>query len=124
MNFDRPSSLGAITYTYDSSGRLQEVRGPMGSEWRAPDSSNEGSRTSAPQLLGLAATAPFFECEHDNELGVFRLKRPDAETEVFRARPVRYLVVKPDSETGETKPVVRRGSPTYVYLCREEREIR
>jgi hypothetical protein len=39
-------------------------------------------------------------------------------------QPIRHLVVEPDPETGELKPVVERGSPTYLYLCREEREVR
>jgi hypothetical protein len=33
-------------------------------------------------------------------------------------------VVEPDRETGELKPVITRYYSTYLYLCREEREVR
>jgi len=95
----------------------------MGSEWHSPASSDEGPGVSSQQPLPLSRTA-LFEFEHDNDQGIFRLKWPDGETEVFRAKPIRYLVVKPDPDTGEVKPVVKCGLPTYLYLCREEREIR
>jgi len=37
---------------------------------------------------------------------------------------MRYLTVDPDAETGELTPVVERGRPAYLWLCREEREAR
>jgi hypothetical protein len=33
-------------------------------------------------------------------------------------------MVEPDPVTGELRPVVKHGEPVYVYLCREEWEIR
>jgi hypothetical protein len=65
-----------------------------------------------------------FDLDHDRDKGIFRLKWPDGETEVFRDKPTRYLVLEPDPQTGEMKPVVKRGCPVYLCLCREEREIR
>ena len=67
---------------------------------------------------------PPFTFEHDREKGVFRLRWSDGEVEVFRDKPIRHLVVEPDAETGEIRPVLKRGGPTYLYLCREEREVR
>lgn len=48
----------------------------------------------------------------------------DGKVEVFRARPVRNLVLEPDRQTGELKPAIARGYPTYRFLCREEHEVR
>jgi hypothetical protein len=62
--------------------------------------------------------------EQDKETGVFCLRWPDGEVEVFPDKPVRYLVIEPDAETGELKPVLKRGKPTYLCLCREEHEVR
>jgi len=72
----------------------------------------------------VAPEEPAFSFEHDAQKGIFRLSWPDGKVEVFRDKPARHLVVKPDPETGEIKPVLQRGQPTYLYLCREEREIR
>ena len=38
--------------------------------------------------------------------------------------PTRFLCVEPDPETGAMRPVTKRGRPVYLYLCREEREVR
>jgi hypothetical protein len=38
-------------------------------------------------------------------------------------RPARQLMVALDPETGELRPVIQRSQPTYIYLCREEREL-
>jgi hypothetical protein len=43
--------------------------------------------------------------------------------ERFRDNPVRHLVVEPDPQTGEMRPVTERGQPAYFYLSREEREL-
>ena len=61
---------------------------------------------------------------HDAQNGTLRLEWPDGEVQAFRDKPARYLVVEPDEETGSVKPVLRRGCPTFLYLCREEREGR
>jgi hypothetical protein len=72
----------------------------------------------------VPVTPPPYTFEHERERGIFRLKWSDVEVEVFRDKPTRYLVVEPDRETGELKPVITRYYPTYLYLCREEREAR
>jgi hypothetical protein len=76
--------------------------------------------TSPTEETGLSA----FAFEHDCQKGIFRLRPSDGEVEAFRDKPVRHLVVEPDAQTGEFRPVVKRGQPTYLYLCREEREVR
>ena len=61
-----------------------------------------------------------FSFQHDDRNGTFRLEWPDGAVEAFRDKPVRYLVVEPDETTGGMKPVLKRGCPTYLYLCRED----
>ncbi len=64
-----------------------------------------------------------FRFEHDSQKRVFVLTAPDGKTEHFRDNPTRHLVVEPDPETGAMRPVIKCGEPTYIYLCREEREV-
>jgi len=64
-----------------------------------------------------------FRFEHDAAAGVFRLTSAEGKTEVFRDQPARYLCVEPD-ETGAMRPVTKLGRPVYLYLSREEREVR
>jgi hypothetical protein len=59
---------------------------------------------------------------HEEQNGVFVLTNPDGTHERFRDNPARHLLVEPDPQTGELRPVVKRGRPAYVWLCREERE--
>ncbi len=47
----------------------------------------------------------------------------DGRVERFRDKPARQLMVEPDPVTGELLPVIKAGHPTYIYLCREEREV-
>jgi hypothetical protein len=61
---------------------------------------------------------PAFEFEHDKRNRLFILTWPDGRTESFRDNPVRHLVVEPDPETGEMRPVIKRGQPAYLYLSR------
>ena len=82
---------------------------------------DEGAATGS---ANASETAPPYTFEHDREKGVYRLKRSDGEVEFFRDKPARYLVLEPDCETGELRPVMTRGYPRYLYLCREEREVR
>ena len=63
-----------------------------------------------------------FTFEHDKQKRLFVLTGPDGKTEHFRDNPTRHLMVEPDPETGEMRPVIEHGQPAYVYLCREERE--
>jgi hypothetical protein len=62
--------------------------------------------------------------EHDPAARVFRLTAADGTVETFRDNPIRYLCVEPDPETGEMRPVMERGRPVYLHLCREDREAR
>jgi hypothetical protein len=95
------STAGIITYTYFVMDQEEAAGSAAGSE-----------------------TPPRYSFEHDRENGVYRVKWSDGEVEVFRDKPVRHLVVEPDRQTGELRPAITRGNPRYLYLCREEREIR
>ena len=66
---------------------------------------------------------PQWRAAHDRARGVFRLTGPEGQTQCFRDRPLRYLVVAPDPETGELRPEIRDGRPRILCLCREEREV-
>ena len=109
----RPEPSPTITYSYGYDSRLYAVHEVVG---------NEGSiyRQSA---LGPEPRKPPFQFVHDKDKGLFILPWPDGRVERFRDRPARQLMVEPDPETGEMRPVLRYGQPVYVYHCREEREI-
>ena len=62
---------------------------------------------------------PHFEIRHDRDKRVFEATGPDGHKSAFHDRAVRFLVVKPDPETGELRPVTSRGKPEVVHLCRE-----
>jgi len=116
MDTDSQASpeLRTVTYTYDGNGRLTWIEdgdGPM--SHLAPISAEQ-----------LEPRATAYRFEHDKTKGVFRLTGPDGSTECFRDHPTRFLVVEPDAQTGEMSPALKRGRPTYLYLCREEREVR
>jgi hypothetical protein len=66
---------------------------------------------------------PSFSFEHDKQKRLFKLNSLDGKTEYFRDNPARYLMVGPDPESGEMRPVIKRGRPAFLYLCREEREL-
>jgi hypothetical protein len=66
---------------------------------------------------------PLYKFEHLEEKRLFAITGSDRRTEYFRDRPVRYLVVEPDRETGEFAPVAKRQRPVFLWLCREEREV-
>ena len=104
-----------VSYSYDNAGRLTPVHDPARPAQEPPPMPAEPLPQPGP--------APF-DWEHDREKGIFRITWPDGQVEVFRDKPVRHLVVEPDAQTGEMKPVVQRGRPTYLYLAREEREVR
>jgi hypothetical protein len=63
-----------------------------------------------------------FNFNHDARNGVFVVTMADGTEERFRDNPTRHLLVEPDPDTGEARPVAKRGRPAYVWLCREERE--
>ena len=112
MNEELPEQSSVTTYTYYFSDRSTDITTCTGP-------------ASTPGWLAAMEPVqePPFVFEHDTQKGIFRLTWADGEVEVFRDRPARHLVVAPDPETGEMKPVVRRGRPEYLYLCREDREI-
>jgi hypothetical protein len=62
--------------------------------------------------------------DHDRDKKLYRIIDHDGESDLFRGEPLRFLIVEPDRETGELKPVTDGGQPRYLYLCREERESR
>ena len=87
--------------------------------WYTCDDGGEGVTTYTYEI----GEEPWqFTFTHDPAKGVFVLAKPDGTTERFRDNPERHLVVEPDPVTGELRPAVKRGQPTYIYLCREQRE--
>lgn len=67
---------------------------------------------------------PSVRFEHDAAAGVFRLIAAAGAVEMFRDRPTKYLSVEPDDETGGMRPVMKHGRPVFLWLCREEHEVR
>ena len=66
---------------------------------------------------------PPFRWEHLPDKGLYALTlEKTGNTEFWRDRPTRYLVVQPDEETAGFEPVLKYGRPVYLWLCREERE--
>jgi hypothetical protein len=104
---------GDVLVNYDSAGCRVETRSVM-----RPDGSVVISAVWCPD-----PPVPAFTFAHDKQKGHFVLTWPDGRTERFRDNPVRHLVVEPDPETGEMRPVTRYRQPTYLYLSREEREL-
>src|SRR5262245_55428366 len=86
-----------ISYCYDQAGRRTVVADPTGQGPQPP---------SQPEESPTLPKAARFQFEHDREKGIVRIRWPDGEVEVFRDKPVRYLVVEPDPATGEMKPIV------------------
>ena len=76
-------------------------------------------------VYGEEPPGPAFQFSHNREKRLFVLSWSDGRIEKFRDNPARQLVVEPDAdsdsdpETGELRPVIKRGRPVYVYLCRE-----
>ena len=111
MNCDeRPAPQGPV-YSYESTPGMTTYTYVV---------KDDGEATGSPNA---SETAPPYTFEHDREKGVYRLKRSDGEVEFFRDKPARYLVLEPDCETGELRPVMTRGCLTYLYLWREELEV-
>jgi len=86
--------------------------------------SDGGRTTTYTYSYDVDPRAQTFTFEHDKEKHAFRLTDADGKAEYFRDNPARYLVVEPDPETGDMRPARKHGKPTYLYLCREEREVR
>jgi len=62
---------------------------------------------------------PIASCEHDEKKRVFRITDPGGRVTEYHDRPVRFLVVVPDPETGELTRVLWGAKPRVMYLCRE-----
>jgi hypothetical protein len=93
------------TFTYDSAGRLMTLVYDPGHD--------------------PAGAAPLrFGWEYDPETRLYALTGADGQTEYWRDNPTRYLVVEPDPTTGTIRPVLERGRPVCLWLCREQREAR
>jgi hypothetical protein len=105
------SDYAGVMYTYDASGRLVDQREATPEDIEAA----LGSDTDGVRLTPIA-----FERDKDKRL--FKVAGPDGKTELFRDNPTRFLLVEPDPESGEMQPVIQRGRPAFIYLCREERE--
>jgi hypothetical protein len=62
---------------------------------------------------------PTAACVRDRGKRLFRVSELDDTTTEFHDRAVRFLVVEPDPDTGELEPVMERGGPKVIYLCKE-----
>jgi len=103
---DYRCSVMTTTYVYDGPGQVASVLGENG----------QGPTTHA-----APPSPPHWEHIPDKRL--FALTA-EGNTEYWRDNPTRYLVVEPDPTTGTIEPVLKRGRPVYLWLCREEREAR
>lgn len=97
---------------------IEDVPLPAGSPVGAGPDGGEGIITIT-YSSGTPAPPRF---EHDAAARVFRLTAPDSTVETFRDNPTRYLCVEPGPDGGEMRPVMQRGRPVDLYLCREGRE--
>ena len=99
MSSESPSPERGPEFSYDSGNRLADVR-----EVTWPDGSIVATYT-----YYVEPRTPSFTFEHDKQKHLFILKWPDGKAEHFRDNPTRHLMVEPDPETGEMRPVVKRG---------------
>ena len=100
-------------FTFDRHGAL------LASEELTEEQARERDRRRAE-----AVEMPPFRFEHDPAARALRITKADGTVETFRDTPTRYLCVEPDPETGAMRPVMRRGRPVYLFLCREDHEAR
>jgi hypothetical protein len=74
---------------------------------------------SGERTAGSQSSPPRSLCEHDEKRRVFRITEPGGTTTEFHDRAVRFLVVCRDPESGELEPIIERGGPKVLYLCKE-----
>jgi hypothetical protein len=86
-----------VTYVYDAQNRLS-----------VPAERDHCFETTT-YTYSVEALAPSFTFVHDKQERLFILKWPDGKTEYFRDSPARQLMVEPDPQTGEMRPVTKRG---------------
>ena len=113
MNFDSPDSDRPHHAAAQNCGPGKRML------WYTCDDGGEGITT---YTYGIGEEPWQFTFTHDAAKGVYVLAKADGTTERFRDNPARHLVVERDPVTGELRPAVKRGQPTYIYLCREQRE--
>ena len=113
MSSDSASPRPATDSSHDSGIRLTAVR----------DVAKDDGTVEIRYEYFVEPQAPPFTFEHDMQKRLFIRRWPDGTTEHFRDNPARQLMVEPDPKTGEMRPVIKRGQPAYVHLCREEREF-
>jgi hypothetical protein len=123
-----------VTYTYDAVRITHVIRDgppPAGTDGEPkredgtdPNGGEPVTTYMDPADPASSPAPPPFRFEHDPKAAVFRLTTAEGTVEVWRDNPVRFLCVEPDPETGAMRPVVKRGRPVYLHLCREEREAR
>jgi len=63
---------------------------------------------------------PKVEVSYDHARHIVQIAQEGGETSEFDDRPVRFLFMERDPETGKTKPAMEWGSPVYYHLAREE----
>jgi hypothetical protein len=112
MSSDSSSPRHTGDSSHDGDRRPAEVR----ATW------DDGSRLTT-HTYSFEPPPPSFRFEHDKQKRLFILTWPDGKTERFRDNPARHLMVEPDPDNGEMRPVIKGGQPVYVNLCREEREL-
>jgi hypothetical protein len=124
--FNLPMPFGGTSMNFDS---LDSDRTPHAADqtgrpgkrmlWYTCDDGGEGVTTYTYEI----GEEPWqFTFTHDAAKGVYVLAKSDGTIERFRDNPARHLVVERDPVTGELRPAVKRGQPSYIYLCREQRE--
>ena len=62
---------------------------------------------------------PKVEVSYDRSRHIIQIAQEGGETSEFDDRPVRFLFMERDPETGKTKPAMEWGSPVYYHLARE-----
>jgi hypothetical protein len=113
MNFDSSSPYHDAVPEFDDGYSLLEVR----------QVTNADGKVETAYVWDHGLPARSFGFAHDKQRHRFVLMPSNGKTEYFRDDPTRHLVVAPDPETGEMRPVTRCGQPVYLYLSREEREL-
>jgi len=119
-SYDADTPTTTIVYRGD---RPPAEPGTEGDAKGEPGPDAGGGEVVASYAYPVDAPPPF-RFEHDPGARVFRLTAPDGTVEVFRDNPTRFLCVEPDPQTGAIGPVWKHGRPVFLYLCREEREMR
>jgi hypothetical protein len=110
----------------NSSSGSNSTAGPEDERPEIVQDSNSGFITVTYDSETAIEPGPFvlnFDFQHDEQKRVFVIKSRDGKIERFRDNPVRFLIVAPDPQSGQMRPAItHRGTPMYLWLCREEVE--